>query len=384
MLPKKLTTLIVGKVWNADFASNSLFMKILFILLSAIVLFSCQKSQLKIQPTVEDITESVYASGVVKSKNQYEVFSTVNGIVKEILVEEGDIVNAGAPLMRVFNKTSTLNEKNAALAAEYAKLSANKQKLDELKMAIDLAKSKMKNDSLLLQRQQNLWEQNIGSRVELEQKQLNYKNSVNNYQSAQIRYYDLERQLKLNADQSRTNLEISSTIADEYIIKSEVKGKVYTILKEKGELVNSQAPVALIGDDQNFILELQVDEYDIARIKEKQKVYISMDSYKGKVYEGLVSKINPVMNDRTKSFTIEADFTTAPPVLYPFLTVEANIVIQTKKSALTIPRDFLVDESFVITEDEDKKQVVTGLKDYDRVEILSGITRDDIILKPEN
>jgi HlyD family secretion protein len=359
-------------------------MKVFWYLLLCIALYSCQKGQPKIKPTVEDITESVYASGIVKSKNQYEVFSTVNGIVKEILVEEGDTVKAGAPIMKIFNKTSTLNERNAALAAEYAKVSANRQKLEELKMAIDLARSKMKNDSLLLRRQQNLWEQNIGSRIELEQKQLNYDNSVNAYNSAKVRYDDLKRQLELNANQSKINLEISSTMADEYIIKSEVNGKVYSLLKEKGELVNSQSPIALVGDYKNFTLELQVDEYDIARIKENQKVYISMDSYKGKVFEAVVSKINPMMNDRTKSFTVEGTFLTSPPVLYPFLTAEANIVIQTKKNALTIPRNLLVDESFVITEENGKTPVVTGLRDYERVEILSGISREDILLKPDD
>ncbi|WP_276374961.1 HlyD family efflux transporter periplasmic adaptor subunit [Chryseolinea sp. H1M3-3] len=357
-------------------------MRLFFLLLGLAVLFSCKKDQVEIQPTTEDITESVYASGIVKSKNQYQVFSTVSGIVKEILVEEGDSVHIGTPLMRIFNKTSILSERNAALAAEYAKLSANRQKLEDLRLAIDLARSKMKNDSMLLQRQQNLWAQNIGSRVELEQRELNYKNSVNNYRSAKIQYYDLERQLKLNADQSRNNLEISSTVADEYIIKSEVSGKVYDILKEKGELVNNQSPIALVGDDEEFLLELQVDEYDISRIKEKQKAFVTMDSYKGKVFEAIVTKINPVMNDRTKSFTVEANFLTSPPVLYPFLSVEANILIQSKKNALTIPREYLVDESFVLTKEKERKKVTTGLKDYERVEIVDGLTAQDVIVKP--
>ena len=348
------------------------------------MLISCPKNQTAIKPTVQTITESVYASGIVKSKNQYRVFSTVNGIVKEIYVEENDTVTIGSPLMKIFNKTSALNEKNAALAADYAKLSANRQKLDELRLAIDLARSKMKNDSQLYTRQQNLWDQKIGSRIELEQRELNYKNSVTAFRSAQIQYMDLERQLKLNANQSQTNLEISSTIADEYIIKSEVNGKVYDILKERGELVNSQSPIALVGDDDEFFLELQADEYDIAKIKEKQKIYISMDSYKGKVFEGVISKINPVMNERTKSFTIEANFVTAPPTLYPFLTVEANIVIQEKQNALTIPRAYLTDESFVQTEDGERKQVSIGLKDYERVEILGGISKDETIIKPED
>jgi RND family efflux transporter MFP subunit len=358
-------------------------MRICFWILIFSAFCSCKENRNKIHPTVQDITESVYASGIVKSKNQYQVFSTVNGIVKEIWVSEGDRVKAGDRLIKIFNKTSVLQERNAALAADYAKLTANRQKLEELQMAIELAKTKMRNDSILLQRQQNLWEQNIGSKVELEQRQLAYTNSVTSYRSAQIQFHDLERQLRLNAMQSKNNLEISSTVADEYVIKSEVDGRVYDILKEKGELVNTQSPIALVGDDDEFILELQVDEYDIARIKEQQKVFITMDSYRGKVFEAMVTKINPVMNDRTKSFTVEATFVTKPPVLYPFLTVEANILIQMKKNVLTIPRNYLIDESFVLTEKSERRRISTGLKDYERVEVLDGLSSQDVIIMPE-
>ena len=345
---------------------------------------SCSDKREKVSPQIQDITESVYASGVVKSKRQYQVFSTVNGIVKEILVEEGDTVKVGQPLFKIFNRTSELNQRNAALAAEHARLDRNRQKLEELLLAIEVANKKMRNDSLLLQRQQNLWEQNIGTKVDLEQRQLSYQNSVKDYESAQIRYTDLRRELELNAKQAQTNLEISSTIAEDYIIKSEINGKVYDVLKEPGELITSQSPIALIGDISDFLLELQVDEYDVVSVKVGQAVYISMDSYKDKVFEGTVTKINPVLNERTKTFTVEAEFTSKPPILYPFLTAEANIVVQQKQKALTIPREYLLSGGFVLTEDEEQRKVETGLMDYERVEITGGLTADDIILKPEN
>lgn len=325
----------------------------------------------------------MYASGIVKSRNQYQVFSTVNGIIKEVLVTEGDLVNIGTPIIKIVNRAPELNAKNAELAAEYASVRSNKERLDELKLAIEIARSKMKNDSLLWQRQQDLWKQNIGARVELEQRELNYKNSLLNFQSAETRYKDFKRQLELNASQSQNNLKISTTLMDDYILRSEVKGKIYDILKEKGELVTTQAPVALIGDDSSFLLELQVDEYDIARVREKQEVLIIMDSYKEQVFKGLLTKINPVMNERTKTFTVEAEFVTRPKVLYPFLTVEANIIIQTKPKALTIPRACLVDDSYVIAQDGERRLVTTGLKDYEKVEILEGLTPDEFILKPK-
>jgi len=351
--------------------------------LSVFAFVSCQQNQERIQPTVEDISESVYASGIVKSRNQYQVFSTVNGIINDILVTEGDLVEAGTPIIKIINKTTVLSAKNAELAAEYARISANTEKLDELKMGIEIAKDKLKNDSLLLHRQQVLWNQSIGTRIELEQRELNYKNSILNFQSAETRYNDFKRQLKLNASQSQNNLRISTTLADDYILRSEIKGKVYDILKEKGELITTQAPVALIGNDSSFLLDLQVDEYDIARIREKQEVLITMDSYKDRVFKGILVKINPVMNERTKSFTVEAEFITRPPVLYPFLTVEANIIIQKKSKALTIPRAYLIDNAYVITHNGKRKRVETGLKDYEKVEILEGLTSDEFILRPK-
>ena len=59
------------------------------ILFSLIIFFiSCKKNVEKIHPIVQDITESVYASGTIKSKNQYQVFSKVNGIIENIYVDE--------------------------------------------------------------------------------------------------------------------------------------------------------------------------------------------------------------------------------------------------------------------------------------------------------
>lgn len=357
-------------------------MRSFFATICLLLLFSCRDREKKIQPTVEDISESVYASGIVKSQNQYQVFSTVNGIIKEILVEEGDQVNAGDPIFKIFDKTAELTAENARLAAEYAKLSENQQKLRELEMAIDLAESKMKNDSLLWVRQQHLWQQSIGTRVKLEQTELNYLQSKNNFNSLQLQYKDLRRQLELNARQAQINFEISSTQAEEYLIKSETQGKVYSLLKEKGELVSPQIPLALIGDGDVFYLKLQVDEYDIARVQVGQKVLLQMDSYKSEVFEAKVTKINPLLNEQSRSFTVEALFQTRPDLLYPFLTAEANIVIQEKENALTIPRSYLVDESYVITAEKERKKVVTGLKDYQKVEIISGLTQEDFIIKP--
>ena len=42
-----------------------------------------------------------------------------------------------------------------------------------------------------------------------------------------------------------------------------------------------------------------------------------------------------------------------------------------------------MDDGTVLLENKEKRKVVTGLKDYQKVEIISGLTKNDVILKPE-
>ena len=126
-------------------------------ILLALFLFSCKTKKETIKPSVENISSSIYASGILKSKNQYEVFGTVNGIIAEVFITEGDMVKKGTPLFAIENETQKLNKENAQLAANFSDSYANESKLNDAKLAIDYARNKMKNDSLLYVRQQSLW-----------------------------------------------------------------------------------------------------------------------------------------------------------------------------------------------------------------------------------
>lgn len=364
------------------FIKPGMLMKLNGSILTICLLISCGEEQEKVNPVEENITESVYASGIVKSSDQYQVFSPVNGIIQRIFVTEGDSIKQGGSILQVTNELARLNIEGAQLGVESASINANRDKLNELQANINFLKTKVQNDSILMERQRRLWDQQIGTRIELEQRELAYQNSIAAYDAAVSRYRDLQRQINFASEQSRNNLRISKTAAGDFTIKSNMNGKVYSILKEEGEMVNTQTPIAVIGGDGEFILELQVDEYDIGKIIPGQKVLITMDSYKNDVFEAEVTRILPLMNERTRSFTVEATFTKRPAALFPNLTTEANIVLQTKPKAITIPRDYLVNDSMVIMADGEKRKVVTGVMDFQKVEILRGLTTSDEIMKP--
>ena len=259
---------------------------------------------------------------------------------------------------------------------------SNQNKLEELKLNIELAKSKLVNDSLLMVRQQNLWSQNLGSKNEVERSELNFKNAKTAYSSARLRYADEKRRLDILSKQAQKNLQISIKNEGDFTITSNISGRIYSLLKEQGEMVNTQTPLAVIGDATDFILELQVDEYDITAIKPGQEIKVTMDSYKGEVFDALVSKVNPILNERSKTALVEAAFVKQPPSLYPNLTLEANILLKVKENVLTLPRQYIYKDQFVITESGDTLPIKTGIKDYLKAEILEGITEKDVLILP--
>ncbi len=353
------------------------------LVLLTVLITSCGKKTEAYTVGEEAITESVYASGTIKSKNQYQVFSKTNGLVEDVFVEEGALLKKGDAILRLSNPSSRLNSANSKLALELANQNARGEKLKELQVNIELAKNKYLNDSLLWLRQKSLWEQKIGTQVELEQRELAFKTSQSNYRSALLRYSDTKKTLDFQSEQALNNSRISESMEDDFIIRSETNGRLFSLLKEKGEMVTNMSPIATIGDDSEFLIELQVDEYDITRVKTDQDIVISLDSYKGQVFKARVSRINSIMNERSRSFTVDAFFVDAPKTLFPNLTAEANIIIQSKAKAITVPRNYLIGDTLVLDQKKNPIKVLTGLKDYKKAEILEGLKVNDVILKPE-
>jgi HlyD family secretion protein len=353
------------------------------LIFAGISLFACSKKEESISPTSGNITESIYASGTIKSADQYQAFVSVSGIIEEIYVKEGQQVSIGTPLLRVSNETQKFNLENAQLAANFNDVANNQGKLTEAEAIVQTAKAKLKLDSSLYVRQKALWSQQVGTRVEFEQKELNYQSSKANYLSANQRYKDLKRQINFGAAQAKKNVQISARQNEDFILKSKVNGTVFSLLKEKGELVSPQTPIATLGNTKNFRLEMQVDEHDIFKVKLGQKVAITFDAYKNQYFEAEVNKIASIMNERNKTFLIEAQFTKAPEKLYPNVTFEASIILQSKQNVLILPRNYIKNDSIVTLADGSKRIVKLGLTDFQKAEIISGLSAKDQVIKPE-
>lgn len=357
-------------------------MRNIVLFLACLGLGACKKEKESTQAVRQDITESIYASGQVLAKDQYQAFANAAGTIEEILVQEGQEVQIGSPLFRLSNQNPALGAENAALLADYNQVGKQSDRLKEAQEQVELSQQKYMLDSSLLKRQQNLWAQQVGTRVELEQRQLAAQQSKTAWRSAMIRLNELNKQIRLNAQQSQKNLAIARSSLGDFIIKSKINGKVFKVLKKKGEMVNPQIPLAILGSDKAHYLSLQVDENDVFQVQKEQLVYVNMAAYPNQVFEARVKQIIPLVNERSKTFEVQAAFSKAPAQLYPNVSVEANILLRKKSSALLIPRSYVLNDSFVLDQEGKKIPVKLGLRDFQMVEVLDGIQEKQVIYKP--
>lgn len=351
-------------------------------LLILFVITACSKNQDRILPEERTIVESVYSSVTIQPDSLYQVYAIVAGIVDRNLVEEGQKVLKGEAIIEIINNTPKLNTQNAKLSLELAKenYDGSSAILNGIEEEISAAKLTLKNDSVNYYRQKNLWDQRIGSKIDFDNKQLKYELSQNSLQLLRSRYNRTKNELQTALKQARNSYQASLINTKDFTVKSKINGKVYALYKEPGEIVSTAQPLAAIGKEDDFIIELLVDEVDIVRIKKGQQVIIGLDAYDGVVFSGNVSKIYPKKDERNQTFKVEALFTESPEVLYPGLSGEANIIISQKDKVLTIPRDYVIDNSKVKT-DQGLIEPTFGLQNMEYVEIISGISKDTYIYK---
>lgn len=347
-------------------------------------LFNACKKEEHISPQRMAMTESIYSSVIIQPDSLYQVYAVISGILEKSFVEEGDLITKNQALFQVTNTTPELNVKNAKLALDLAtdNYTGGITVLEGIKDEIRSAQLKLKNDSINYFRQKNLWDQKIGSKIEFESKKLNFDLSKNNVIMLQSKFDRTKNELSINVKQAKNNYSTSLVATKDFTIKSSITGKVYAINKNIGELIKTSEPIATVGSATQFIIEMLVDEVDIVKVAKGQQVLITMDAYKGAVFEAKVTKILPKKDERNQTFKVEAVFENQPNVLFPGLSGEGNIVIAKRKDVLTIPVAYLLDDDQVKT-DEGIISIKIGLRNMDYVEVLSGITEETILYKAE-
>ena len=331
-----------------------------------------------------DMTISVYASLVVEPQNKHSLYPEASGTIASILVNEGDVLQKGQVLAEVETDRESYDVQTADLQKQLAqeRFGGQASKLKLIESEINQIRAQFETDSINYVRQLNLWKQNIGSKVELDNRELKMKLSKESLQAAKENYKITETELANLVEQSKVNYSRSQSLLSNYKIVASRNSMVYKLNKEEGESILRQEEFAVLGDHNNFLIEMQIDEVDIAKVKIAQKAIIQLDAYPDQVFDATVSKIYPSKNLKTQSFLVEAEFIEQPDQLYAGLAGEANIIITERKNVLTVPLDYLTENNKLIDANGNEIEVVLGHRNMKTIEVISGIDTSTILLRP--
>lgn len=346
----------------------------------------CKTKYDEVSPKIAPVTEAVFASGSIEPKDAYTVTSLSDGFIVKSYVSENDIVHDGQILFKLDNRQQNTQVAIAKNNLEYAGINAagNSPELLQIKAQIDAAKVKMQTDSVNLERNEALYKTNSVSRQELDNAKLNYQSSYNSY-LATVENYHATRN-KVNQDLANSHEQLQDAVAGNQYFNLVALGesKVYQIFKKQGDLVRKGDQVAQLGNPDSIVINLDVDEGSISKVQPGQQVLVELNTEKNKTYEAYVSKIYPHFNETSQSYKVEARFVMQQPGLISGTQLQANIITGKKDKSLLIPRNYLLSDSTVLMKNGkkiDTVKITTGIASDDWIEVLSGLTTDDKIVK---
>jgi len=346
---------------------------------------SCNRQPAAVYPQKRQIIEAVYASGKIVAEDEYNLFALSNGRIIKKLVQDGDTVHKGQVLYVIYNDAAQARMEAAQQSynISMANRSARSPLLNDLQLSLQSANIRLQNDSVTYFRWKRLWEQQIGSKSNLDNTFSNYQLSIAQQKIAEQKYRAAMNDVELSYSNAGSALSTARHDLQEYFISSQANGIVYQTFKEAGEAVKNNEIVALMGTQGARLLRLSVDQQDINRVKAGQTVLVQADVTGSTIFQAVVTQLYPVMNEADQTFRVDARFLQQPTAPYIHSSVEANIIIQKKSNALVLPRDALVAKDSVYVRLNRKKKktwVKTGILTLDYVEILAGIDESTPVL----
>jgi RND family efflux transporter MFP subunit len=284
----------------------------------------------------------VELQATVQTKENVMLSSEFAGILKQLFVKEGQKVSKGQTLARV---------DDGGLSSQLA----------QMETQAALAKTSF-------ERQQNLWNQKIGSEIQFLQAKTNY--------NAQLKAV-----AQMKAQLSKT------------LIRAPFSGTIDEIVSERGSVVGPGSPILRIVSLGNMYLEAEVPEKNIKTIKKGSDVIVTFPVL-GETLNSKVTQAGNFINPANRSFTIQIAVPNKNGNIKPNLSSKIQLKDYSNPKAITVPTSIISEnadgEQFLyVAKNPDKdgsaiaKRVVVkvGLSQGEIVEIIDGIKDGDLIIK---
>jgi HlyD family secretion protein len=251
------------------------------------------------------ITNTVTATGTIEAITTVEVGTQVSGIIEHVYVDFNDNVKQGQVLAKL-DETS--------LRAQVEQSQAN----------VDQAQAQLNFQEATFNRMKALFEKNLIAQADYDQALFNFENSrasLSNARSAFAR--------------ARVNLAYAT-------IYSPIDGVVLNRAIEEGQTVaasfNTPEMFTIVNDLTQMEVQTSVDEADIGRVKQGQRVEFTVDAYSDLKFEGSVSQVRlqPITTNNVVTYVVILNAPNPEKKLMPGMTASATIYIEEKHNTLVV------------------------------------------------
>ena len=221
---------------------------------------------------------------------------------------------------------------------------------------------------------------------------ITYWNNINSTLAAQSQIQIMKKSIKQAETQleiSKINYELTKLGMDDYQIYAPFDGIVFNSNFSKGETASPGiAAITIISNE--FVIKSDINETDIAKLKEGQDVQLTLDAYPDMSFNGKISEISPVSKNIAEIVTFEITIKPEEKMMQYLkygLSANITIIISKVENVLYVPIQAVYDENGksyvdVLTKDSEIKKidVTTGMYNYDYIEIKSGLSEGDTIV----
>lgn len=304
------------------------------------------------------IERIVVATGTIEPVREVEVRPRIAGIIEHILVDEGDDVKPGQPLVEI----------ERDLLASQAR---------EAKAAVREARVELRYAKIEVDRAATLQQSGAASPQQGDTARARYERAQAALARAEAAY-----------DTLSTELSYATVV-------SPLAGRVLDVNAEEGQAVSPVTAVtggtlllSLAGTD-SLNLEGLVDENEVARVEVGQEARIRTEAFPDRVFKGRVKEIAP-LGQRVQNVTyFQVKIQVTDPdasLLRPRMSGDGDIVTEVVKDAIVIPETALRyrgDQIYVERRDGSEapkeQDVRVGIVDGSKVQILSGLAEGDVV-----
>ena len=295
-----------------------------------------------VQADYSDSIPSLSFNGSLEGQTSATISAKFSGRIAEVMVQDGQQVKAGDPLIRLEDVELSNSARQAGEAVRKAQIN------------YDLAK----ND---YDRYLRLYEKGAISAQQLENTSAKLKIAEADLSSAVASQNSAEQQLA------------NSTITAP--VDGVVANKTATI----GQVVSPGAALLTVQDISQVYAVINVEQKNLGMVKEGQTASVTLDAYPGKTFEGVVEVMNPEAGSGSRMFRTKIKLDNSSGELKPGMFANVNLITGDSVKVMTVPKSAVIQKQglYYVFQVEDgkavRKQIETGQVTGSTILVKSGL-----------